>query len=51
MQEWLGREREEGFGALRAAGYGGMAGEPAAIIADYLHLQMAAAEGNWRWDD
>ena len=51
MQEWLERQRQQEFEALLAAGYRGMAEESAAIIADYLHLQMAAAEGNWRWAD
>jgi len=51
LREWLERQRREQFEALLAEGYQAMAREAAAVSAESLLVQAAAAEGVWRWDE
>lgn len=51
LQEWLERQRRSEFEALLAEGYQEMAGELAAIAADFEPLQAIVAEQSWHWDE
>ena len=51
LREWIEQQRQKEFEVLLAEGYQAMAQESAAIAAENLRAQTAAAEGVWHWDD
>lgn len=51
LQDWLERRRREEYEALLAEGYQAMAQQAADLASESQHLQAAAAEGIWRWDE